>query len=156
MKKIFFLGTIFAVMTLLGCTATKEVDNKEVATTTPKTETMERPPRPERGERPQRSEADREERRQQMEERNKQMIAELGLDEAQTEKYNKINQKYRMAFQNARQANEGDREGMMMAMRDLREKQNKEIKSILTEEQYKKYEEMQQARRGQRGGGRGF
>ena len=143
MKNLFYLLTMVLGLSLLSCTATKETTEKPPSEDV-KAEVVERP---QRGERPDRG--NRGEWAARQEEENRKMVLLLNLEEAQTEKFMALNKKYQMAMRNARQANQGDREGMRAAMMDLRDRQDKELQSLLTVEQYKEFKRIQEEKRQQ-------
>ena len=99
------------------------------------------------------------------EEREKQMIEALSLNESQQTKLKEINAKYQERFQEMRQGmreqDEETRRANFSKMREVMDARNKEIRAILDEGQVKKFDEMEKQREermknrrepGQRGG----
>jgi len=105
--------------------------------------------------------------RMSQEERDKQLIEALGLDEAQQGKLTAINEKYKKSFDELREqmqnATDEKRRELFPKMREQMEARNKDIRAMLTKEQTAKFDEMQKQRQermnnrrapGERGGDR--
>lgn len=105
--------------------------------------------------------------RMSQEERDKQLIEALSLDEAQQKKLTAINEKFQESFTELREqmqnATDEKRRELFPKMREKMEERNKEIRAMLTKEQAEKFDEMQKQRQermnnrrapGERGGDR--
>ncbi|MGQ8336908.1 Spy/CpxP family protein refolding chaperone [Sunxiuqinia sp. A32] len=88
--------------------------------------------------------------RMSQEQRNEMMAKNLGLDDAQKAKFEKINAKYQEKTsgfrEKMRSATDEERRELFAEMREIRNAQNKEIKEILTDEQKQKFDQMQKER----------
>lgn len=88
--------------------------------------------------------------RMSQEERDKQLIEMLGLDEAQQKKLTTINEKFQKSFGELREqmqnATDEKRRELFPKMREQMEARNKEIRAMLTKEQAEKFDEMQKQR----------
>lgn len=84
------------------------------------------------------------------EEREKRLVEQLGLDEAQQTKLSEINKRFSELFSEIRKqmqdADDDARKELFPKMRELMEKRNTEIRAILTKEQAEKFDEMQKQR----------
>jgi len=73
--------------------------------------------------------------------RQEEMYSKIGLSDPQKEKFRAIETKYANKMRAAKDANEGNRESMMSALKVIQADKLAEIKAMLSPEQFTKYEE---------------